>query len=77
MRGEALTWGLLPIVLLWRELPRVDLAKRIGGAALVAVAVLSPWTIRNAIVMDAFVPVAEGFACSCAEACGLGGAAAA
>lgn len=58
VRGEALTWGLLPIVLLWRELPRVELVKRIGGAALVAVVVLAPWTIRNAVVMDAFVPVA-------------------
>ncbi len=58
VRGEALTWGLLPIVLFWRELPRVELVKRIGGAALVAIVVLAPWTIRNAIVMDAFVPVA-------------------
>lgn len=58
VRGEALTWGLLPIVLFWRELPRIDLVRRIGGAALVAVLFLMPWTIRNAVVMDAFVPVA-------------------
>jgi 4-amino-4-deoxy-L-arabinose transferase-like glycosyltransferase len=58
VRGEALTWGVLPIVLFWRELTRLELAKRIGGAALVAIVVLLPWTIRNALVMDAFVPIA-------------------
>lgn len=58
VRGEALTWGLLPIVLFWRELPRAELVKKIGGAALAAVVVLTPWTIRNAVVMDAFVPIA-------------------
>ena len=58
VRGEALTWGLLPIVLFWRDLPRAELAKRIAGAAAVAIVCLMPWTIRNAIVMDAFVPVA-------------------
>jgi 4-amino-4-deoxy-L-arabinose transferase-like glycosyltransferase len=58
VRGEALTWGLLPIVLFWRELTRLELAKKIGGAALAAIVVLTPWTIRNAIVMDAFVPIA-------------------
>jgi 4-amino-4-deoxy-L-arabinose transferase-like glycosyltransferase len=55
VRGEGLTWGLLPIVLFWHELPRAELAKRIG---VVAVAVLVPWTIRNAVAMDAFVPIA-------------------
>lgn len=58
VRGEALTWGLLPIVLFWRELPRLELAKRIAGVAAVVIVILMPWTIRNAIVMDAFVPVA-------------------
>ncbi|MEO6652671.1 MAG: glycosyltransferase family 39 protein [Ilumatobacteraceae bacterium] len=58
VRGEALTWGLLPIVLFWRDLPRLELVKRIVGVAVVAMVVLAPWTIRNAIVMDAFVPVA-------------------
>ncbi len=58
VRGEALTWGLLPIVLFWRDFSRVDLLKRISVVAAAAVVVMSPWTIRNAIVMDAFVPVA-------------------
>jgi 4-amino-4-deoxy-L-arabinose transferase-like glycosyltransferase len=58
VRGEALTWGLLPVVLFWRELSRRELALRIGGVGLVVIVVLAPWTIRNAIVMDSFVPVA-------------------
>ena len=49
---------LLPIVLFWRDLPRIELAKRIASAAAVTIVCLMPWTIRNAIVMDAFVPVA-------------------
>lgn len=57
IRGEALTWGLLPIVAFWRELPRLELVKRIAGIAVVAVVVLAPWTIRNAMEMDAFIPV--------------------
>ncbi len=58
VRGEALTWALLPIVLFWRDLPKVDLAKKLSVAAAVVAVCLAPWTIRNAIVMDAFVPVA-------------------
>jgi 4-amino-4-deoxy-L-arabinose transferase-like glycosyltransferase len=58
VRGEALTWVLLAAVL-WRgQLPwRVVLPRLAALVAAVAV-VLSPWTIRNAVVMDAFVPVA-------------------
>jgi 4-amino-4-deoxy-L-arabinose transferase-like glycosyltransferase len=58
VRGEALTWTLLPVVLFWRELPRAALARRLGVLAGVAALVMAPWTIRNAVVMDAFVPVA-------------------
>ena len=58
VRGEALTWGLLPIVLFWRELSRRQLVWRIGTIGVVVAVVLAPWTIRNAVVMDAFVPVA-------------------
>jgi 4-amino-4-deoxy-L-arabinose transferase-like glycosyltransferase len=58
VRGEALTWSLLPVVLFWRDLPKVDLVKKLAVTGVVIVACLAPWTIRNAIVMDAFVPVA-------------------
>ncbi len=59
VRGEALTWALLPVVLFWRELPKVELLKKLTVSGAVAVACLAPWTIRNAIVMDAFVPIAS------------------
>ena len=58
VRGEALTWSLLPVVLFWRDLPKVELFKKLVVSGVVAAACLAPWTIRNAIVMDAFVPVA-------------------
>ena len=58
VRGEALTWSLLPIVLFWRDVPKVELTKKLAVSAAVVVACLAPWTIRNAIVMDAFVPIA-------------------
>ena len=58
VRGEALTWGLLPIVVFWRDLPRLALLRRVAVAGVVAAVVMVPWTIRNAVVMDAFVPVA-------------------
>lgn len=58
VRGEALTWALLPIVLFWRDIPKVALLKKLSASAAVAIVCLAPWTIRNAIVMDAFVPVA-------------------
>lgn len=57
VRGEALTWFLLPVVAFWSELPKLELAKRVAAALVVVVIVMAPWTIRNAIVMDAFIPV--------------------
>jgi hypothetical protein len=58
VRGEALTWMLLPIAMWWKEVPRRRLARLIGSAIVVVGLVLAPWTIRNAVVMDAFVPLA-------------------
>ncbi len=56
VRGEAMTWGLLPIVFFWPSSTRAQLVRRVGVIALVAIATLVPWAIRNAVVMDAFVP---------------------
>jgi 4-amino-4-deoxy-L-arabinose transferase-like glycosyltransferase len=58
VRGEALTWMLLPVVLWWRAVPRIELLRLVVSTGVVVVALLSPWTIRNAVVMDAFVPLA-------------------
>ncbi len=56
VRGEAMVWGLLPIVFFWPTSTRPQLVKRVGVIAVVAVATLIPWTVRNAVVMDAFLP---------------------
>lgn len=58
VRGEALTWGLLPLVLWWSVIPKRDLAVRAVAVGLVAVLAIAPWTIRNAREMGAFVPIA-------------------
>lgn len=58
VRGEALTWIVLPAVVWWRELPRRRLGAQVATAVAALAVVIAPWTIRNAVVMDAFVPVA-------------------
>ena len=58
VRGEALTWILLPVVMWWRVVPWRAHARVVLVAIAAAAVVLVPWTIRNAVVMDAFVPVA-------------------
>lgn len=58
VRGEALTWLLLPVVMWWRFVPGRQLAKVVAVAFATTGVVMVPWTIRNAVVMDAFVPVA-------------------
>ncbi|MFP5486766.1 MAG: ArnT family glycosyltransferase [Acidimicrobiia bacterium] len=58
VRGEAFTWLLLPIVVWWPHVDRARIVRLVGTAAIAIVVVIAPWTIRNAVVMDAFVPVA-------------------
>lgn len=58
IRGEALTWVLLPLVLWRAALPWRALLGRVAAIVAAAAVVLAPWTIHNAVVMDAFVPVA-------------------
>lgn len=59
VRGEAFTWILLPVVVWWPLVPnRAQLIRHVATAAVAIAVVIAPWTIRNAIVMDAFVPVA-------------------
>lgn len=58
VRGEALTWFLLPVAMWWRTVPAGRILRSVAAAAVVCAAVMAPWTIRNAVVMDAFVPVA-------------------
>ena len=53
---------LLPLgLLVWTARPRLRLRSLAAPAVMVAAAllVIAPWTIRNAIVLDAFVPVSD------------------
>lgn len=58
VRGEAFTWLLLPVVVWWPLASRRQLVGSIAVVIATVAVVIAPWTIRNAIVMDAFVPVA-------------------
>lgn len=58
VRGEAFTWLLLPVVVWWPGVERTQLARCLVVAVATVAVVIAPWTIRNAVVMDAFVPVA-------------------
>ena len=59
VRGEALTWLLLPVVMWWRGWWRGDRSRKSWQSPPRTTAVVMvPWTIRNEVVMDAFVPVA-------------------
>jgi 4-amino-4-deoxy-L-arabinose transferase-like glycosyltransferase len=58
VRGEALTWALVPIVMWWRIVPWRTVALRTATIGIVIVAVLTPWTIRNAQQVGSFVPLA-------------------
>jgi 4-amino-4-deoxy-L-arabinose transferase-like glycosyltransferase len=58
VRGEALTWLVLPVVMWWRLVPWRSLGRVVLVAVATAAVVMVPWTVRNAVVMHAFVPVA-------------------
>jgi hypothetical protein len=58
VRGEALTWLLLVLAVWWGVAARRALVKAMLVTVATAAVVMAPWTIRNAVVMDAFVPVA-------------------
>jgi 4-amino-4-deoxy-L-arabinose transferase-like glycosyltransferase len=61
MRGEALAF--VPVALILWKLVEPSWRRLAGGAALMlgaSVLVIAPWTVRNAITMHAFIPVASG-----------------
>jgi 4-amino-4-deoxy-L-arabinose transferase-like glycosyltransferase len=56
-RGEGLLMPIIPLAVWWGAYARREWALR-GALLLVAmVLTIAPWTIRNAIVMDGFIPV--------------------
>jgi len=64
-RAEGLLLGIVvcvPLVLLLRGLTSRERIARVGIALGVAVAVVAPWTIRNAVRFHAFVPVSNNVA---------------
>jgi 4-amino-4-deoxy-L-arabinose transferase-like glycosyltransferase len=61
-RGEGLLLLAVPPVVWWGAMQRREVLVRTGLATLAAVLVIAPWTIRNAIVVDAFVPVSTNSA---------------
>jgi 4-amino-4-deoxy-L-arabinose transferase-like glycosyltransferase len=58
VRGEAFTWTLLVVVVWWPLVDRRRLVTLLAVTTVTVAVVIAPWTIRNAVVMDAFVPVA-------------------
>jgi 4-amino-4-deoxy-L-arabinose transferase-like glycosyltransferase len=61
-RGEGLLLLAVPPVVWWGAMQRREVLVRTGLATLAAVLAIAPWTIRNAIVVDAFVPVSTNSA---------------
>jgi 4-amino-4-deoxy-L-arabinose transferase-like glycosyltransferase len=58
-RGEGLLMPIIPLAIWWGHLARREWLTR-AAVLLVAMAVtVAPWTIRNAVAMDAFIPVAN------------------
>lgn len=58
VRGEAFTWLALPVAVWWPTAGRRQLVRPMMLAVAATAVVIAPWTFRNAVVMDAFVPVA-------------------
>jgi 4-amino-4-deoxy-L-arabinose transferase-like glycosyltransferase len=56
-RAEGGLLLVVPIAIAWRTLPHREAALRAGIAIAVTIVCIAPWTIRNALAMDAFVPL--------------------
>ena len=58
-RGEGFLMAAIPLAMWWGHVPRRAWLRR-AALLLVAMALtVAPWTIRNAVVMDAFIPVSN------------------
>ena len=56
-RGEGLLLLGAAMAVWWPDMPRRELLARTAALAAVAVLTIAPWTVRNALVMDAFIPL--------------------
>jgi hypothetical protein len=61
-RGEGLLLLAVPPFVWWGAMARRELLVRTALATLAALVVIAPWTVRNAVVVDAFVPVSTNSA---------------
>jgi 4-amino-4-deoxy-L-arabinose transferase-like glycosyltransferase len=58
-RGEGLLMPIIPLAVWWGHLGRREWLRRAALLLLAMAITIAPWTIRNAVAMDGFVPVAN------------------
>jgi 4-amino-4-deoxy-L-arabinose transferase-like glycosyltransferase len=58
-RGEGMLMPIIPLAVWWGHHPGRAWLRRAGVLLAAMALTVAPWTIRNAIVMDAFIPVAN------------------
>jgi 4-amino-4-deoxy-L-arabinose transferase-like glycosyltransferase len=56
-KGEGLLLAVIPLAMWWGEAERRDWLRRAALLVVTMALTILPWTIRNAIEMDAFIPV--------------------
>jgi 4-amino-4-deoxy-L-arabinose transferase-like glycosyltransferase len=56
-RGEGMLLPIIPLAMWWGHVPRRVWSRRAGALIAAAALTVLPWTIRNANVMHAFIPV--------------------
>lgn len=59
VRSEAVMWVVVPLVVWWRGTNWRVALPRFGVALVSVLLVLLPWSIRNTVVMDTFVPLSS------------------
>ncbi len=58
-RGEGIFLAVVVLAVWWPELTKPALLRRLGVVGAGMVLVIAPWTVRNAIELDAFIPIAN------------------
>lgn len=58
-RGEGIFLPVVVLAVWWRELAKPVLVRRIAVVGAGMVLVIAPWTVRNAIELDTFIPIAN------------------
>ena len=58
-RGEGFLMLAMPLAAWWGTMPPAQWVRRSAVVVAVMVLTIAPWTVRNAIVMDSFIPVSN------------------